>query len=214
MGLVDPNAPTQIDPAPSSQYDAYGNPIEPAHYAQPVQPRYVAPAPPVQPAQYMRPVEPVEPVAHPHYVQPVEPIPPLQPREVVYSQPAPLAQAGTPIQPAPPVEPGEPLVPANRAWDVYRTSQVIYFALAVLETLLIIRIILRLLAANASAPFTELVYGITYPFVALFSGVFSSAGAGGSVFEPSSLLALIIYPLVAWLIVRVIRLAAERNATA
>ena len=62
MGLVDPNAPTQIDPAPSSQYDAYGNPIEPAHYAQPVQPRYVAPAPPVQPAQYMRPVEPVEPV--------------------------------------------------------------------------------------------------------------------------------------------------------
>ena len=111
------------------------------------------------------------------------------------------------------MEPGEPLVPANRAWDVYRTSQVIYSALAVLETLLVIRIILRLLAANPSAPFTELVYGITYPFVALFSGVFSSAGAAGA-YWPSSLLALIIYPLVAWLIVRIIHLTAERNATA
>jgi hypothetical protein len=33
------------------------------------------------------------------------------------------------------------------------------------------------------------------------------------VFELSTLLALLVYPLVAWLIVRIIHLTAERNAT-
>ena len=81
---------------------------------------------------------------------------------------------------------------------LYRGTQVVWYILGVLESLLAIRFILKLLAANPVAGFTSFIYSITYPFVAPFLGVFRiSRIVPGSVFEWTTLLAMLVYWLLA-----------------
>ena len=72
---------------------------------------------------------------------------------------------------------------------------------------------LKLLDANPDAGFSSLIYGLTWPFVALFQGVFPEPSARGSVLELSTLLAMIVYALLAWGIVRVIEITSRRQTT-
>jgi hypothetical protein len=137
-----------------------------------------------------RPVEPAEPVQP---VQLVEPVQPVQP-----------------VQPVRPVEP-EYVVPVS---GLYRTRQIIYLILGILETLLIIRLVLRLLAANPNAGFSTIIYGVTGPFVAPFQGVFPTPQANGSMLEVAALLAMIVYALLVWAIVRIIEISRTRKPTA
>jgi hypothetical protein len=46
------------------------------------------------------------------------------------------------------------------------------------------------------------IYGVTAPLVAPFYGLFGNPSAQGSVLEIHSIVALIVYALLAWLIVR------------
>ena len=119
-----------------------------------------------------------------------------------------------PMRPVRPVEPMrlvEPVQPVLVESPAHRAGQIVYFAFGVLEALLIIRLIMKLLGANPDAGFSQLIYGITFPFVGLFQGVFPNAGGNSGVLELSTLLAIIVYALVAWGIVRLIYLFAERR---
>ncbi len=104
---------------------------------------------------------------------------------------------------------------AARRVGVYRAQQVLYTILTIIEGLLIIRFVLRLLAANAASGFASLIYAITAPLVAPFYGLFPTPAAGnGSVLELYTLVALVIYPLVFWVLVRLIWLAFGENRSA
>ena len=83
-----------------------------------------------------------------------------------------------------------------------------------LERRFAVKFLLPELAANPEAAFTQFLYGITDPFVAPFQGVFPQPQSHGSVLELSSLLAIIIYALLAYVIVRVIAYARGRQPTA
>lgn len=115
---------------------------------------------------------------------------------------------------APPAEtyaaPPTYVTPAATISPSWRGVQVVWLLLSVLETLLAIRFVLKLLAANGAAGFTSLVTTLTTLFVAPFAGVFPNAQARGSVLEVSTLLALIVYPLLAWIIVRAISALRSR----
>lgn len=87
---------------------------------------------------------------------------------------------------------------------LYRGTRVVWYVAYVLEALLAFRFILKLLSANQGAGFTELVYGVTAVPLAPFRYVFEADALGGSVFEWSTLLAMIVYWLLAWGIVRII----------
>ncbi|MDQ6857527.1 MAG: YggT family protein [Chloroflexota bacterium] len=82
--------------------------------------------------------------------------------------------------------------------------------------LLAIRFVLRLLGANAQAGFAQLIYGVTAPLVAPFQGLFGTVQSDASVLESASLVALIVYALVAWLLVKLAWLVfgETRSATA
>jgi len=118
-----------------------------------------------------------------------------------------------PIPPARRVEPVQPVVPVQPVLvsPSYRTAQIIYLILGILEVLLLIRLLLRLFAANPDAGFSSLIYGLTWPFVALFEGVFTEPSGHGSVLELSTILAMIVYALLAWGIVRVIEITRRRQ---
>ena len=96
---------------------------------------------------------------------------------------------------------------SNAQW----TARVIYFAFGVVEIAIGLRMLLKLIAANEASGFARFIYGFTGPFVAPFQNVVNSPRArNGSVFEFSSLLAILIYVLVSWLIVRLLFLLLDR----
>ena len=104
--------------------------------------------------------------------------------------------------------------PATRYAQIYRAQQAVYLLFGVIEVLIAIRFLLRLFGADPTAPFSAAILGITAPFVAPFIGVFPNAAASGSVFEPASLLAIVIYALAAWLIAKIIWLLFARDSSA
>ena len=82
----------------------------------------------------------------------------------------------------------------------------IWFIVGVIDVLIAIRFVLLLLGANQSAGFVDFIYGITGVFVAPFVGIFGEPVYGRFMFEWSSVLAIIVYTLVAWGIVKLVTL--------
>ena len=124
-----------------------------------------------------------------------------------------------PMQPVAPVQPVEPTYPGRRVRPsespdagAWRAANFVYIFFGVIEALVLIRFLLKLLAANPDAGFSNLIYGITAPLVAPFQGVFPTPTSNGSVLEVAALLAIIVYALISWVIVRLIDLA-RRNPT-
>ena len=84
-----------------------------------------------------------------------------------------------------------------RAW----IARIVYFVLGVLEVVLLLRLIFRLLGANQSSAFVMFLYNLSHVFVSPFNGIFNDQALGRSVFEISTLIAMIVYALIAWGIV-------------
>ena len=106
--------------------------------------------------------------------------------------------------------------PTNRNATGYQTtSYLIYFAFGVLNVLLAFRFILQLLGANPSNGFVDFIYNLSAIFVTPFIGIFNESLARGavttSVFEPATLIALVVYAFIAWAIVTLIRVASGRE---
>lgn len=86
--------------------------------------------------------------------------------------------------------------------SLYRGTQIVWYILGLIEALLAFRFVLKLLAANPSAGFSQFIYGVTYPFAAPFINVFRMTKVDGSIFEWTTLLAMFVYWLVAMGIIR------------
>lgn len=88
---------------------------------------------------------------------------------------------------------------------LYRGTQVVWYILGVLEVILAFRFILKLTAANATAGFTKFIYGLSAPFAGPFLNVFkSSSVVEGSRLEWTTLLAMLVYALIAWGIIKLL----------
>jgi hypothetical protein len=85
---------------------------------------------------------------------------------------------------------------------LYRGTQIVWYIIGLLEAALAFRFVLKLLGANPSAGFTSFIYGITYPFAAPFLSVFKITSVEGNIFEWTTLLAMIVYWLIAMAIVK------------
>lgn len=106
----------------------------------------------------------------------------------------------------------DPYAPRRDA--AYRLVQAIYLVFALVEALIAIRFVLRLLGANPSAGFAQFIYGITNFLVAPFFGLFGNPSYDGSVLELTSLTALVVYALLAWLIAKIAWLAVGETRSA
>lgn len=94
-----------------------------------------------------------------------------------------------------------------RTRPLYRGTQAVWYVLGVLEALLIIRFLLKLLGANAGAGFTDFIYTLSGVFLSPFLSVFPIERIEGSVFEWPTILAMVVYWLVAWGIVKLFLIA-------
>jgi hypothetical protein len=90
----------------------------------------------------------------------------------------------------------------SRANARYWTTTITYFILGVLEIILLLRLLFRLLGANQYNGFITFLYGLSHVFVGPFNGIFNDQGIGTQhVFETSTLIAMLVYALIAWGIV-------------
>ena len=103
---------------------------------------------------------------------------------------------------------------ANKRNAAARVIQLVYLIFGLIEGLIAIRFVLKALGANAGAGFAEFIYGITNPLVAPFYGLFGNPAAQGSVLEVHSIVALIVYALLAWVLVRLAWILVGENRTA
>jgi uncharacterized membrane protein len=101
-------------------------------------------------------------------------------------------------------------VAAERRIALSQVTRLIYLILGVLEALLGIRFVLKLIAANPASGFGNFIYGITAPFLAPFSGLLATPQTDGMILEVTTLVAMLIYALVFWGLVYVIRIIADR----
>lgn len=84
---------------------------------------------------------------------------------------------------------------------IFRFNQIIWYILILIEVLLVFRTVLKALGANQSAGFTSLIYSITTPLTIPFSGILGTSITGNSMIEWSTLIAGVVYLVVAWGIV-------------
>lgn len=85
---------------------------------------------------------------------------------------------------------------------LFRGTQIVWYVLSLLEVLLVFRFALKLMAANPGAGFTNFIYSVSSPFVAPFLAVFPQTRIEGSIFEWTTLLAMAVYWVIAWAIMR------------
>jgi len=108
--------------------------------------------------------------------------------------------------------------PSKRDATSYQTAgYVVYFIFGLLEVLLAFRFVFKLFGANPSTGFVDFIYNLSAIFVAPFAGIFNTSLAQGdvttSVFEPATLVALIVYAVLAWGIVALIGVISGRQQT-
>jgi hypothetical protein len=101
-------------------------------------------------------------------------------------------------------------VAAERRQGLFQITRIVYTILGILEILLGIRFVLHLIGANAASGFATFIYGITGVFVAPFNGLIGTPASGGTTLEVTTLIAMAVYALLFWGVVRVIGIVADR----
>lgn len=86
---------------------------------------------------------------------------------------------------------------------LYRGTQIVWYILGIVEVLLAFRFVLKLLGANPDAGFSSFIYGVTYIFATPFLNVFKVARVEGSILEWTTLLAMLVYWIVAIGIIKI-----------
>lgn len=103
--------------------------------------------------------------------------------------------------------------PKIEATNAQTGEYVIYFFFGLLEVLLAFRLVLKVMGASVASGFVRMVYGVTGLFILPFEGIFRRGFTQGlettSVLEPSTLVAIIVYIILAWGIVKLLRISSK-----
>ncbi len=101
-------------------------------------------------------------------------------------------------------------VAAERRLGTFQVTRITWTILGLLEILLALRFVLKLIAANPNAGFAVFIYGITGVFVVPFTGLVATWFSGETILEVTTLMAMAVYALLAWVVVRVIPIVTDR----
>ncbi len=89
---------------------------------------------------------------------------------------------------------------------IFRVYQVVWYILGIIEVLLGFRFVLKILGANSASGFTNLIYSTSDTLVGPFKGIFKVAESQGSVLEWSTVIAAVVYAVIAYGLVQLMQL--------
>lgn len=80
----------------------------------------------------------------------------------------------------------------------------------VIEFLLSLRFVFKFFVVNTGTPFVAWLYGVTAPLVSPFAGIAPNLKLGGFVVDFATLVALVVYVLIGYLILQIFSYAGPR----
>ena len=95
----------------------------------------------------------------------------------------------------------------------FRAAAVVWFVVGVIEILIAARFLGKLFGASASSAFVNFIYQVSGPVVAPFTGIFGNTASRTNTFETASLVALVVYAVIGWGIVVLIRIVTAPKGT-
>ncbi len=103
-------------------------------------------------------------------------------------------------------------VAAERRLTFLQIDRILYTLLGILEIMLGLRFVLKLIAANPDSGFSVFVYGVTGLFMAPFNALIGTPTYKGAAFEATTLIAMAVYALLFWVLVRVILVVTSQTS--
>jgi hypothetical protein len=94
-----------------------------------------------------------------------------------------------------------------------RVSWLIELATWILNGLIGLRFLLKLMAANPANAFAQMIYFLTTPFLAVFVGLTQTPSFEGFEIEFYDLIAIMVYSVLAWAIIRLLWILFARVRT-
>ncbi len=100
----------------------------------------------------------------------------------------------------------------NQNSAVARIVNIVYFLFGTLELLLGVRVIFKLISVNPDNGFARFIEDLSSPFVTLFASLLTNPTLGTTgVLEVTTLIAMLVYAILAWLLGRLIWLTLSRS---
>lgn len=101
------------------------------------------------------------------------------------------------------------------ATNTQTAEYLVYYLFGALEILLAFRLIFKLMGAGTGSAFIRFIYGLTGLFILPFNGIFSRGISPGletsSILEPGTLIAIVVYIILAWGIVKLVRISSGKQ---
>lgn len=98
---------------------------------------------------------------------------------------------------------------SNTKHESHAAQRIICSLFGIIEIILAFRLVFKLLGANSTNGFVQDLYNVTQPFVGIFESIFSQKSISTTetvgVFEPETLLAMVIIGLIALIVLKLIR---------
>ena|SRR5487761_277346 len=95
----------------------------------------------------------------------------------------------------------------------FRATAVVGFIVGIVDVLIAARFLGKLLGASASSAFVNGIYQVSGVLVSPFTGIFGDTGNKTNTFETASLVALVVYAVIGWGIVVLIRIITAPKGT-
>ena len=102
---------------------------------------------------------------------------------------------------------------AERRLFTERLSRLVYLVTGVIDSLIGVRVLLKLIAANPDNTFAALIYRVTDWMLRPFASLITNPSIGNSVVEITSIIAMLVYALIGWLLVQFIWIVLFRSNT-
>ncbi len=95
-----------------------------------------------------------------------------------------------------------------------RIASVVWFITFVILSIILLRFVMLLINANQENPFVSWIYSTSEFFVRPFLGITSDPSFNGAVFEVNSLIAMLIYMLIIYGILQLVKVVLDLTAPA
>jgi YGGT family len=130
---------------------------------------------------------------------------------MAYQQPPP-APAPAPT-PAPAYVPVEHVSVTEQPRYNFRAAAFVGFIVGVVDIFIAARFLGKLFGASSASAFVNFIYQVSAPMVAPFTGIFGDTGSRTNTFETASLVAIVVYAVIGWGLVVLIRIVTAPHGT-
>jgi len=95
----------------------------------------------------------------------------------------------------------------------FRAAAVVGLIVGVVDILIAARFLGKLFGASAQSGFVNFIYAVSGPLVAPFQGIFGNGGSKANTFETADLVAIVVYAVIGWGLVMLIRIVTAPRGT-